>query len=82
MRSDIPLTSLMVDTENPRLQIQPAHRDAVRELFGTATKKMLQLTQDIAEQGSLNPLEKIGVSPSPSIKTVTSFGKEIAVSPL
>lgn len=64
MRQDIALTALFLDTENPRLEIQQNHRDAVRELFHTEPKKMLRLVEDIEQHGMLNPLEKIGVSPS------------------
>lgn len=64
MRQDIALTALILDTANPRLEIQPTHRDAVRELFQTEPKKMLRLAEDIVQHGMLNPLEKIGVSPS------------------
>ncbi len=62
MRQDVELTALILDTENPRLEIQPTHRDAVRELFQTEPKKMLHLAEDIVQHGMLNPLEKIGVS--------------------
>lgn len=65
MRSDIALTALILDTQNPRLEIQPTHRDAVRELFQSDMKKMVRLAEDIVERGTLNPLEKIGVSESP-----------------
>jgi len=64
MRQDIALTALILDTENPRLEIQQNHRDAVRELFRTEPKKMLRLAEDIEQHGMLNPLEKVGVSPS------------------
>ncbi len=64
MRQDLPITALILDTANPRLEIQPSHRDAVRELFQTEPKKMLRLAEDIVQHGMLNPLEKIGVSPS------------------
>ncbi len=64
MRQEIAVTDLILDTENPRLEVQPSHRDAVRELFQTAPKKMLRLAEDIVEHGILNPLEKVGVSPS------------------
>lgn len=64
MREDIPLTKLMVDPENPRLEIQPTSRDAVRELFKSHTKKMMRLAEDIVTRGRLSPLEKIGASPS------------------
>lgn len=64
MRQEIAITALILDTENPRLEVQPSHRDAVRELFHTAPKKMLRLAEDIVDHGMLNPLEKVGVSPS------------------
>ncbi len=64
MRQDIAVTALILDTENPRLEIQQSHRDAVRQLFQTEDKKMLRLAEDIVQHGMLNPLEKIGVSPS------------------
>ncbi|HYU51718.1 MAG TPA: hypothetical protein VEK37_02180, partial [Gemmatimonadaceae bacterium] len=64
MRQEIAVTALILDTENPRLEVQPSHRDAVRELFQAAPKKMLRLAEDIVEHGMLNPLEKVGVSPS------------------
>lgn len=64
MRTDVALTALILDTANPRLEIQPSHRDAVRELFQSDPKKMVRLAEDIVERGALNPLEKIGVSAS------------------
>src|SRR5438552_3465736 len=64
MRQDIALTALILDTDNPRLEIQQNHRDAVRELFRTEPKKMLRLAEDIEQHGMLNPLEKVGASPS------------------
>jgi hypothetical protein len=64
MRDDIPLTSLMVDPENPRLEVQSGSREAVRELFKMHEKKMLRLAEDISDRGCLSPLEKIGVSES------------------
>lgn len=64
MRSDIVLTDLMLDTENPRIEEQPSHRDAVRELFKADPKRMVRLAEDIVQHGTLNPLEKIGVAAS------------------
>jgi hypothetical protein len=64
MRQDIALTALILDKENPRLEVQPGHRDAARKLFGSEPKKLLRLAEDIVQHGMLNPLEKIGVSPS------------------
>jgi hypothetical protein len=64
MREDISLTKLMVDPENPRLEVQPSSRDAVRELFKSHQKKMMRLAEDISTRGRLSPLEKIGASPS------------------
>src|SRR6266496_1125245 len=41
VRTDVALTALILDTANPRLEIQPTHRDAVRELFQSDPKKMV-----------------------------------------
>jgi hypothetical protein len=64
MHAELPLTKLLLDRSNPRLELQPSHRDAVREIFKSEPKKMLRMAEDIVERRGLNPLEKIGVSRS------------------
>lgn len=65
MRADVPLADLLLDTENPRLDIQEGHRQAVRAHFsGDRAVKTLALLEDINERGMLSPLEKVGASPS------------------
>jgi hypothetical protein len=64
MHAELPLTKLLLDRSNPRLEVQPSHRDAVREIFKLEPRKMLRMAEDIVERRGLNPLEKIGVSRS------------------
>lgn len=61
MRADLDLTQLMVDPENPRMEIQSNSREALRELFRSDRTGMLELARDISERGRISPLEKIGV---------------------
>ena len=61
MRADLDLTQLMVDPENPRMEIQTNSREALRELFRSDRAGMLELARDISERGRISPLEKIGV---------------------
>ena len=63
MRIEIPLTSLLLDQRNPRLEVQTSHRDAIRTLTSSDPQKMLSLVEDVVDHG-LNPLDNIGVSQS------------------
>lgn len=65
MRADIELAQLMIDPENPRMEIQPNSREALRELFRSDKTGMMELARDIAERGRISPLEKIGVYEAP-----------------
>jgi hypothetical protein len=62
MRQNILITALLLDSKNPRMEIQSGHRDAIRALFAEDPKFMLNLSEDIVNNG-LNPLENIGISP-------------------
>jgi hypothetical protein len=64
MRADVPLADLLLDPENPRLDIQEGHREAVRAHFVNDASKMIALLEDINDKSMLNPLEKVGASPS------------------
>jgi hypothetical protein len=55
------ITQLLLDTENPRHDIITSQRDIIKQLL--ATEKVENLARDISEQGSLSPLETIGVLP-------------------
>lgn len=62
MKKEIQVTALLLDLKNPRMEVQSGHRDAIRALFTEDPKSMLNLAEDIVNNG-LNPLENIGVSP-------------------
>jgi hypothetical protein len=47
----IPLTSLMLDMYNPRLEPQPSYRDAILALAKSQGIKLLNLAEDIAKNG-------------------------------
>ena len=62
MGQEIAVTALLLDSKNPRMEVQPGHRDAIRALFAEDPKFMLNLVEDVVKNG-LSPLENIGVSP-------------------
>jgi hypothetical protein len=73
MKQEIAVTALLLDAKNPRMEVQPGHRDAIRALFAEEPKQMLNLAEDIVENG-LNPLENIGVSPAPDGRYIVHEG--------
>ena len=62
MRQEIAITALLLDSRNPRMEVQSGHRDSIRALFNEDPREMLNLAEDIVKNG-LSPLENIGVSP-------------------
>jgi hypothetical protein len=62
-QDNIPLTSLLLDAENPRLELQESQRDVLLAIASTQTEKLLRLARDIVEYG-LNPSERTIVTPT------------------
>jgi hypothetical protein len=60
---NVPLTSLLLDTENPRLELQTSQRDALSAIASTQPEKLIRLAKDIVEFG-LNPSEITMVAPT------------------
>ena len=73
MRQEIAITTLLLDSKNPRMEVQAGHRDAIRALFNEDPRKMLNLAGDIVKNG-LSPLENIGVSPGPEDRYIVHEG--------
>lgn len=73
MRQEIAVTALLLDSKNPRIEVQSGHRDAIRALFDEDPKEMLNLADDIVKNG-LNPLENIGVSAGPEGRYIVREG--------
>ena len=60
----IGLSSLLIDTQNPRLEsILEGQNDALRTIAATQNRKLLVLAKDILEHG-LNPMEFLLVMPA------------------
>lgn len=55
------ITQLLLDPENPRHDVIENQKEIIKQLL--ATEKIDNLAKDIAEQGSLSPLESVGVIP-------------------
>jgi hypothetical protein len=78
MKQKIPVTALLLDARNPRMEVQPGHRDAIRALFAADAKQMLNLAEDIVQNG-LNPVESIGASPGPGDRfTIREGNRRVA----
>lgn len=59
---DLPLSSLMLDLENPRLDIQASQREAIRAMAAVQAEKLFELAKDIIKNG-VNPSELSIVMP-------------------
>jgi ParB-like chromosome segregation protein Spo0J len=55
------ITQLLLDPENPRHDVIQNQKEIIGQLL--ETEKIDNLAKDIAEQGSLSPLESVGVIP-------------------
>lgn len=55
------ITQLLLDSENPRHDVLQNQRNIIEQLL--RTEKIENLAKDISEQGSLSPLEAVGVMP-------------------
>jgi hypothetical protein len=59
IKQKLHITQLLLDSENPRHDVIENQAEIIRELL--ANEKIENLAKDIAEQGSLSPLDTIGV---------------------
>jgi hypothetical protein len=55
------ITQLLLDPQNPRHDVIENQREIIKQLL--ETEKINNLARDISEQGSLSPLETVGVVP-------------------
>ena len=60
-RDEIHITKLLLDSENPRHDVKKNQPEIIKQLI--ETEQVVNLAKDIATQGSLNPLETVGVLP-------------------
>jgi hypothetical protein len=60
----IHITQLLLDTENPRHDVITNQTEIIKQLI--KTEHILSLAKDIANQGSLSPLEIIGILQTPN----------------
>lgn len=59
-RQTIPLANLLINIENPRLDIQENQREAIEMMIDDQKEKLVKLAEDIVEFG-VNPTESISV---------------------
>lgn len=62
MIKDIPISSLILDTENYRLGVQVGQSGTVKAMIAEQGEKLVNLAKDIVENG-LSPIELIAVAP-------------------
>lgn|GEM_PF-5701582 len=60
----VPLTSLRLDLQNPRLETQQGQNQAMAAIVKDQGRKLLRLASDIADHGT-NPTELPIVAPQP-----------------